>query len=92
MPSGQNDNDTKRLNNCDSATHYALSQNDHFRLKTISNALLGVAALTERHPSESDPEIASENLSSIFRLMASSVEDVLTAAPLARHITTKKAA
>jgi len=92
MPSGQNDNDSKGLNGLDFTLHYALSQNDHFRLKTISDAMLGVAALAQRQPSESDPEICSDHLSSIFRAFAGGLDNVLAAAPLSRCSTARKAA
>lgn len=71
--------------------HYALSQDDHFRLEIIGNALLGVAELTERLPLETDPEVSSTNLGSLFRVFAKEVGGVLTSTPLAQTAETKAA-
>lgn len=63
--------------------HYALSEDDQFRLRNLRHAMLGAAVLAERNPGQDDAELGGTQLAALLWLFSDTCDRILVATPLA---------
>ncbi|MDK4808022.1 MAG: hypothetical protein OC190_15950 [Novosphingobium aromaticivorans] len=62
--------------------HYAMSEDDQYRLDQIKVGLATIGNLIEELPLEDIPEIDAPSIAALFRVFAYGVEGVLNSAPI----------
>ena len=62
---------------------YILSETAEYKLRTISDALAGIAMLTEGEAGNEMPEMPSSHLAAIFRLIGEATDNIRNSAEFA---------
>lgn len=64
--------------------HYALSEEDQFRLKSLNGAMLAVATLADGNPGDYGEELQLDHLAGLMRVFARELDNIVVDAPFAR--------